>query len=252
MKKRILLSMALLTTGVALTTGALANTEDKELSAEKLKEIRSSSKSLQNPMLTIKKGKDLKRVYFLQLEANGPRGSRRLEGFVDKTTGALYLGGGYDKDGNKFTFPANLKVVKDAVAFTYGSGSKDLYVVTDPECPFCKKFHSQTEGKLADYKVHVIFMPLAFHKNAKAMTNYILAGKDNAEKYNRYKETMTGTSKYKDLKIEGDTLKNYLKKSRVAASELGARGTPSTFIGDSLKPIAWPELVAPQPKKAVK
>lgn len=237
MKKTILLSMAL------LVTGLMAGTDDNKLSAEKIKEIKASNKSLQNSMLTIKKGKDLKTVYFLQIEAKGPKGPRNLEGFVDKTSGALYLGGGYDKDGKKFTFPANLDAVKAAVALSYGTGKKDLYVVTDPECPFCKKFHTQTEGKLADYRVHVIFMPLGFHKEAKPMTNYILAGKDNAEKYDRYADVVTGGTKYKSLKIEGTLLSDYMKKSKAATTELQARGTPSTFVGDELKSVPWPQLV---------
>lgn len=241
MKKTILLSMSL------LTTGLMAGTDINYLSTEKLKEIKASIKSLQNPSLRIKKGKDLKTVYFLQLEVKGPKGSRNIEGFVDKTTGALYLGGGYDKDGKKFTFPANLKLVKDSVAFTYGTGKKDLYLVTDPECPYCKKFYIETEGKLSDYKVHVIFMPLAFHKEAKPMTNYILAGKTEKEKYERYASIMTGGTDYKKLKIEGNVLSDYLKKSNKAVSELGARGTPSTFVGDDLKAFPWPQLIAAKP-----
>ena len=243
MKKTILLSMAV------LTTGLMAGTVN-ELSAEKLKEIKAASKPLQNPMLTIKKGEDLKSVYHIQIEAKGPRGNRILEGFVDKTTGAVYLGGGYDKDGNKYSFPANIKPVKESVAFSYGTGKKDLYVVTDPECPFCKKFHKETEGKLKDYKIHVIFMPLAFHKNAKSMVNYIIAGKDNAEKTKRYNEIMEGKADYKDLKIEGTTLSDYIAKSTKATAELGTRGTPSVYIGEELKSVPWPQLVAKEaPKK---
>jgi len=243
MKKTILLSMAL------LTTGLMAGANDGLLSADKLKEIKASSKTFENPMLTIKKGKDLDTVYYVQIEAKGPRGSRSLEGFVDKKTGAVYLGGGYDKDGKKFSFPVNAQSVKDAVAFSYGSGKKDLYVVTDPECPFCKKFHKETKDKLSEYTVHVVFMPLAFHKNAKQMVNYIVSGKDNAEKLDRYNKIMEGSTDFKNTKIEGTTLSDYLAKSTKATKELQTRGTPSTYIGEEMVSKPWPQLIQPKAAK---
>jgi thiol:disulfide interchange protein DsbC len=146
----------------------------------------------------------------------------------------------------KFSFALDIKAVDEAVAFTYGSGKKILYLVSDPECPYCARFAKEAEGKLKEYTVHVILFPLSFHKNAKAMTNYIIAGKDDSDKEKRYKEIVLNSSTaYKETKIDTQKLNAYLLKSNAAAFELGARGTPSFFVkeGDTFRQATWKEVL---------
>ena len=202
---------------------------------------------MQNPTLKIKSGQDLQTVYFLKIEAMAPNGaSQIIKAFLDKKTGALYVGNGYDKNGNILSFPADVKTVNEAVAFKYGTGKKELYLVSDPECPYCIKFAKEAEGKLKEYTVHVILFPLSFHKNAKAMTNYIIAGKDDMEKTKRYKEiVLSGSTSYKESKLDIKTLNKYLVKSNAAASELEATGTPSLFVkeGNTFRQVGWKEVL---------
>lgn len=238
MKKTILLLATVIST--SLMAGAT-------LTDVQIKDIVKNSKTLQTPALSVKKGEDLDTVYFLQLEAQGPRGElKQLEAFVDKKTGSIYIGGGYDKDGKKISFPMNVETVEKAVAFKYGNGEKQLYVVTDPECPYCVKFAQDSKGKLNDYTVNVILYPLAFHKKAKPMTAYIMDGKDNAEKEKRYSEIMLGgDTSYEKAKVEDKVLTDYLAKSNAAVAELGVRGTPTVFIkdGKQLNMVSWPTLI---------
>jgi len=35
-------------------------------------------------------------------------------------------------------FPKNAEIIKKGVMFTFGKGKKNIYIVTDPQCPFCK------------------------------------------------------------------------------------------------------------------
>ena len=144
-----------------ISTGLSAS--DKKLNVEQLKEIKALSKVLQQPNIQIESGIDKGSIYFLKVKASSPRGGRIFETFVDKQTGMTYFGSAYDKEGKQLMFPKDVKVIKEGVVFSYGTGKKDLYLVTDPECSYCIKFEKAAEGKLEDYTVHVIFYPLGFH-----------------------------------------------------------------------------------------
>jgi thiol:disulfide interchange protein DsbC len=131
-------------------------------------------------------------------------------------------------------FSGNKQTVKDGVVFTIGHGKKDLYVVTDPECPFCQKLEKLAEeSHLGDkYTIHVIFLPLPFHKHSKAMIDYILSANDNTTKAKRFKETLDGGKewqKFTPTKKQKAKIDAIIKKSVNAANELGAKGTPSFY-----------------------
>ena len=239
MKKTILITL------IGLSTSVFAS--EALLTQVKLDEIKKSTNLFQNPNLTIKKGKELTNTYFLQVEAKGPRNSSKLlNAFVDKSNGDVFLGGGYDKNGKKYTFPVFKDLSEKAVAFSYGTGSKEIFLITDPECPYCIKFAKDSEGKLKDYKVNVILMPLAMHKNANAMVNYIIKGKDNADKLKRYHDiTINGSTAYSKEKIDTKLLEAYVLKSKTATKDLNVNGTPSFFKteGKELKRIQWTDLI---------
>jgi len=131
-------------------------------------------------------------------------------------------------------FSGNKQTVKNGVVFTIGHGNKDLYVVTDPQCPFCQRFEKLAEkAHLADkYTIHIIFMPLSFHKHSEAMIYYILSANTNQEKAKRFKEILDGGdawSKFTPTAKEKENIDKMISKSEKAATELGARGTPSFY-----------------------
>lgn len=221
----------------------------------KLKELKKMNVVLQDPVLEIKAAIEKPDSYILKLVAKSPRGTQKITAFLNKKTSELYMGSAYSKDGKSITFPKDLKTIKDAVAFSYGTGSKDIYLVTDPECPYCTKFEKAAHGKLDDYTVHVILFPLSFHKKAPAMTEWILQGKDNAEKHARFEEVMLkGSNKYTKLVKDdkkpyeySDESKQYMKKSTAAFTELDARGTPALYDAQ-FNPITQDDLFK-SPKK---
>jgi len=157
-----------------------------------------------------------------------------------------FVGKAFDNKTKKpITFTKHADIINKGVMFTFGNGKKEIYLVTDPECPFCRKMEHE-KGKILekDYKVHVILMPLSFHKHAKAMSYYILAGKTDKERAQRMKEVLKGSEKWKNYHPTKEEIKKYeeeLKKAKEAARELDAMGTPSVFDKD-FNPIAWPIL----------
>jgi thiol:disulfide interchange protein DsbC len=131
-------------------------------------------------------------------------------------------------------FKGNKQIVKDGVLFSFGKGKKDLYIVTDPECPFCQRFEKMAKGTdfTKKYRVHVIFLPLPFHKHSIAMIDYILSAPTEAEKVKRFHETLQGSDawkKFKPTKAQKEAVKKELVKSAKAVAELQAQGTPSFY-----------------------
>ncbi|MBL0721971.1 MAG: thioredoxin fold domain-containing protein [Sulfurovum sp.] len=238
----IITILGLLTTNI--------NAKDRTLSKQELIKLKKSIKALNKPMLTVKEGLDRGTVYFLKLESKTKRGARILNAFVNKNSGDIYFGKGYDKNGKLISFPKDIKAIKDGVSFSYGDGKKDLYIVTDPECPYCMKFEKASKGKLKDYRVHFILYPLPYHKKAPAMIEWIMQGKDDKDKKSRLEKVMVENSSiYKTLNkdpkklfLVSGKMKIMSEKSRKAMNELGVRGTPAVFDGE-FNPVSWGTLI---------
>jgi len=182
---------------------------------------------------------------FYIIELDTPRGKALL--YITKDKNYIILGRVINKNGKLLipNFPKNAKIIKEGVMFTFGKGKKDIYIVTDPECPFCRMMEKQKKEILKnDYRVHVILLPLPFHKYAKAMSYYILAGKTNKEKAKRMQEVLEGSNAWKNFHPTKEQIKKFneeLQKSKRAAMELGAKGTPSVY-DKNFNPIVWPNL----------
>ena len=245
MKYTLLLSFTLL--------AALSNTlllANSVVEPAKFPDIKKMNRVLQDPVLSIKGAIEKPESYILKLEARSPQGSQNITAFLDKKTSELYIGSAYDKEGNAITFPKDAKIVKEGVAFSYGNGKKEIYLITDPECPYCSRFEKAAHGKLDDYTVHVILFPLSFHKKSPAMVEWIMMGKDDAEKKARFEEVMLkGSDKYKTLiKDEkkpfrfSESGQAYMKKSEATVREMNMRGTPALYDAD-FNPISQDEVL---------
>lgn len=215
----------------------------------KLQEIKTKNRVLQDPVLELKAAMETPHRYALKLIASSPRGSQLLTAFLDKETSELYIGSGYDKDGRAILFPKDVKAIKEGVAFSYGNGSKEIYVITDPECPYCTRFEKAVHDKLGDYTVHVIFFPLSFHKKAPAMVDWIMQGKDDAAKKERFEQIMLkGSTEYsaliKDINkphVYSDAVRSVMQKMQLAVLELNVRGTPAIY-DKNFKPVSQEQL----------
>jgi len=216
----------------------------------KFSELKKLNAVLQDPVLTIQGAIEKPESYILKIEAKSPKGSQNITAILDKKTSELYIGSAYDKEGKAILFPTDAKIVKEGVAFSYGNGKKEIYLITDPECPYCGRFEKAAKGKLDDYTVHVILFPLSFHRSSPAMVEWILMGKDDAEKKARFEEVMVkGSDKYKTLiKDEkkpfsfSEKGKAYIKKSKATAREMHMRGTPALYDAN-FNPISQNEVL---------
>jgi thiol:disulfide interchange protein DsbC len=61
--------------------------------------------------------------------------------------------------------------VKDAIKF--GSGSRKLYVLSDPDCPYCRRLDEELE-KLKDVTIYLFPAPLEqLHPNARRVVEEV-------------------------------------------------------------------------------
>ena len=243
--KRIILAATLI---AALMNMLMAT--DRVVDTTKLQALKKLNVVLQDPNIVIKGAIEKPDSYILKLEARSPQGSQFITAFLDKKTSELYIGSAYDKEGKAIVFPKDAKVVNEGVAFSYGKGSKDIYIVTDPECPYCTRFEKAAAGKLDGYKVHVILFPLPFHKKSPAMVEWIMQGKNDVEKKERFEEIMLKAStKYKELikdekkpYVYSSATQEHMKRSDKAAMELNVRGTPAIY-DENFNPVSQDQLL---------
>jgi len=106
--------------------------EDKVLDSSKFEAIKKMNVVLEDPALTIQGVIEQAETYVLKLEAKSPQGSQRITAYLDKSSSNLYIGSAYIKDGHPIFFPKDAAAIKAGVSFSYGTGSKEIYLVTDP------------------------------------------------------------------------------------------------------------------------
>jgi len=236
-----------------ISAGVLLFANQKILKKEEVYKILRSSALFPQIQDQIRKGliKEIQGVeedgiYVIHLKS--ARGSGNI--YITKDKKFTIIGKVINNEKNRIIEPVfpkdkqTIKTIKEGVLFTYGNGKKDIYLITDPECPYCRLLESKKGDVLKNYKVHVILMPLPFHKNAKAMSYYILAGKTDAEKAKRLQEVLKGSEKWREFKptpIQKEQFEKELQKSIQAAHAAGARGTPTVLDGN-FNEIRWDRL----------
>lgn len=139
------------------------------------------------------------------------------------------------------TIPMDISILKDKEAFTFGTGPKHYYVFTDPECPYCHKFEATWPSLEKDVTLHVFFFNLDFHKEADAMSRYVLSGATNKEKGNRLIEIANSSTTYKNSKYTDLQIQMYQKvidSGKKLGLTLGVKGTP-TVIDFNGKITPW-------------
>jgi thiol:disulfide interchange protein DsbC len=210
----------------------------KKLSKEELKKINQEISGLNKRVLELKAIDGVKThnvdILKIKLYYKGvPR--QDFVAYKPENSTLLIFGKAVDyKTGKEVSMPKDMKSVKEGVAFKIGHGPKVLYLVTDPECPFCKRMEKNIRDDLKDkYTINVIPMPLSFHRHAKQMYYYIFSGKTDAEKAKRMEEVMKGKDNnwqnFKPTSEQKAKFDKIIEKGYKAAKELGARGTPSVF-----------------------
>jgi thiol:disulfide interchange protein DsbC len=232
MKKIALLSLvAFIGISAQAATLKAGSVGTSVLSVKELEQIKKDYPELiGKPGIKIVKGVSQGKFSQLQLEASTPRGPQVFDVFVVKGINAVFAGNAYKASGEKYSLPVNEKVIKDGVAFKIGNGPTQLYLVTDPECPYCQKLESEINPNVySEVTINVIPMPLSFHKNAIPMYQWVLAGTDKGD---RLHKVMTGNKEWESFKpTEAQVASStaIFAASNKAAMELNAGGTPSLY-----------------------
>ncbi len=121
--------------------------------------------------------------------------------------------------------PAQLKKLEELVAFSVGQGTKIVYLITDPDCPFCKRLEKTLDEFLKEGKltVKVVLFPLErLHPKAKAKSVALICD------HKGWQELLDGYTSANQCE-EG---KRKIEATREFLSSLGIRGTPALVLTD--------------------
>lgn len=197
-----------------------------------------------------------KNITLVSIFAQTPQGVQRMNAFVTNDKKNVIIGAGYnDQTGEQIRIPMDMAKFKSDASFSVGKGNKEIFIFTDPECPYCKKMDQEVLSKLSlkEYTAHVFLFPLSFHQNAKAMSLYILSKKTADEKMKALHEISNGSNDFSRSSYteeERTKLESALAKGMNVAQALGVSGTPTVF-DDKGSPVNWMSLAGTS-KTAVK
>jgi thiol:disulfide interchange protein DsbC len=112
----------------------------------------------------------------------------------------------------------------DAIVTVRGKGERQLYVFSDPECPYCRKLEAEL-AKLDNVAIHTFLYPLeGLHPEAKRKSQAIWCAKDRSRAWAAF---MASGKLPDEAQCESPVERNIRLGSR-----LGINGTPSLIFGN--------------------
>jgi thiol:disulfide interchange protein DsbC len=131
--------------------------------------------------------------------------------------------------------------LKDAIKF--GSGSRRLYVFSDPDCPYCRQLEGNLT-KLTDVTVYLFPFPLAqLHPNAPGVAESIWCQTDRAQAWHDY-QNMAGLVKpdmlipewhdylHQHKQPEQPLCENPIARNLAFGQKWNINGTPALIFAD--------------------
>lgn len=109
-------------------------------------------------------------------------------------------------------------------ALKIGKGKKTVIIVTDPDCPYCRKGDEFLAGR-NDITSYIYFLPLSIHPDAAKKAAYVLSSDDPSRSYG---EVMLGLWDKRPLPAFKDN--GLLDEHRKIVTKLGVSGTPAYWI----------------------
>ncbi len=153
--------------------------------------------------------------------------------------------------GDRFT---DIKVIdlskipkKNLITFGNPAAKLTVYVVTDPECPFCARFDTEMKKVLKsrkDVKFELIMFPLPFHKHAQKIVQRVVCEKSINKKKEILEESFKAVRERNEKKLE--KLGKECKKGKEViqqhyrfGSEVGIGGTPAIIFPHGIMVSGW-------------
>ena len=196
---------------------------------------------IKNNGMKVVKALEIDGIYFVKVEKNGST----MNFFISKNKKVLIQGSGVNtSDMSKVAFPIDPKLLLGKEDITFGTGKEVLYVFTDPECPYCKKFDNKMQTLGKKYTFKLFMFPLGFHHKAKAMTEWVLSASTEKEKAKRLNAVSNGSTEYQRAKIsqkDKDRVAKILEKNKAIAKEISVQGTPTVFDA-KMQSVNWSQL----------
>ncbi|AXX92289.1 thiol:disulfide interchange protein [Malaciobacter molluscorum LMG 25693] len=215
---------------------------NKEVSSEELK-IINNLKLIKDAHIKVKKALDLGSIYILDTLIEE---QHQQELFLTKDKKVLITGKAMDSStGEYLTIPVDLSKIIGKEAFTYGSGTDEYILFTDPECPYCKKFEAYFPKIEKNVKIRIFFYPLSFHANARELSLYYMSKKTKEEKIKAMLNVTATSEEFKNRKYtnkEYENLEKQLDEQLVIAQALGIQATP-TLYNIKGKKVSWIEVL---------
>ncbi len=127
--------------------------------------------------------------------------------------------------------------LQDSITIKKGTGEHKLVMVTDVDCPYCRKAYEWLQGQ-DNYTLHVFLFPLDFHPQSYEKSVKVLCAKDPVAALNRAKS---------DEPMKGEKCnagEDKLKKHILVGQMLNLSGTPLFVLenGRKVEGLNKPEL----------
>ncbi|RXK00506.1 thiol:disulfide interchange protein [Arcobacter sp. CECT 8986] len=215
---------------------------NKEVSSEELKAIN-NLQLMKDARISVKKALDLGSIYILDTLIEG---EHQQELFLTKDKKVLITGKAMNSTtGEYLSIPVDFSKIIGKEALTYGSGSDEYILFTDPECPYCKKFEAYFPKIEKNVKIRVFFYPLSFHANARELSLYYMSKKTNKDKIKAMLNVSANSEEFKNRKYadkEYKKLEEELNSQLVIAESLGIQATPTLYSIKGNK-VSWIEVL---------
>ena len=115
-----------------------------------------------------------------------------------------------------------------AIKEVNGNGQRQLFVFSDPDCPYCQMFEKQVAAKLTDTTIYTFLFPLPNHPDAKKHSQQIWCSKDKTKTwidFMRDKKALPDETKCMDVAAIDKSIK-------LGTDVVGVEGTPTLILGN--------------------
>ena len=116
--------------------------------------------------------------------------------------------------------------LKDAIKTVKGTGKRQLFIFSDPNCPYCKKLEAELD-KLNDVTIYTLIYPL----KSQSITVSKQVWCDPNQAY-AWKNLLQ-----KNVQPKEKTCANPIERNLELGKKLGIEGTPTLIFGNGLKMV---------------
>ncbi len=161
-----------------------------------------------------------------------PSGFINAFAYITKDFKTIIYGQAFDTKTGEIYSQFLPEELRKASALTYGNGKHEVFIVSDPLCPYCMRL----EKELPKYKdlitVHILLISLPMHKEAPDAIRYILSKNGDAQRFEALTEISNGKTPYSGAEYNVEILDKLNKKINEMerlGQEMKVSGTPSLF-----------------------